>query len=197
MIYRCIKCGLESGYTELDAPSCRYCDESTEMTLISKDPLTPELMANRLKTLADNMMKNLESAYETFSDEEKQMLAARRMLQPEHRLGIEQVRLPLPAPLVLAAHVQGAVRERDAGRRVGEPMAKGHLLGEDVEPDAAQLGRRAGEVRVDESLREPDGLEDLRAPVGGDRRDAHLGHDLEHALAEHANRFETCGEIGG
>ncbi len=76
LIYRCIKCGLESGYTELDAPSCRYCDESTEMTLVSKDPITPELMANRLKTLADNMMKNLQSAYETFSDEEKQMLDA-------------------------------------------------------------------------------------------------------------------------
>ena len=76
MIYSCIKCGLDSGYTELDAPSCRYCDEITEMTLVSKDPLTPELMANRLKTLADNMMKNLESAYETFSDEEKQMLDA-------------------------------------------------------------------------------------------------------------------------
>lgn len=74
MIYRCIICGMDSGYTELDAPFCRYCQEITEMTLISKDPLTPELMANRLKQLADNMVKNLTSAYETFSDEEKQML---------------------------------------------------------------------------------------------------------------------------
>ncbi len=33
-----------------------------------------------------------------------------------------------------------------------------------------------------EGLREPDGLEDLRPRVGGDGRDAHLGHHLEDAL---------------
>ena len=41
----------------------------------------------------------------------------------------------------------------------------------------------AGEVLVDERLLEPDRFEDLRTRVGRDRRDAHLRHHLEDALA--------------
>ena len=54
----------------------------------------------------------------------------------------------------------------------------------DVEADAAELAHGAGEVAVDELLGEADGLEDLGAGVGRHRRDAHLAHDLEDALAE-------------
>ena len=42
---------------------------------------------------------------------------------------------------------------------------------------------RAGEVLVDELVAEADRLEDLRTGVGRDRRDAHLRHHLQHALA--------------
>ena len=59
-----------------------------------------------------------------------------------------------------------------------------HLLGEHVEPDAAQARRGAGEAGLDDVGAQPDGLEDLRAGVGGDRRDAHLRHGLAHALAQ-------------
>jgi hypothetical protein len=58
----------------------------------------------------------------------------------------------------------------------------GDLLGDHVEADAAELAGGAGEVLVDEVLGQADGLEDLGAGVGRDRGDAHLGHDLQHAL---------------
>ena len=52
-----------------------------------------------------------------------------------------------------------------------------------VEADAAGRTGQAGEVLVEHVLVDADGLEQLRAGVGGQRRDAHLGHHLQHALA--------------
>ena len=43
---------------------------------------------------------------------------------------------------------------------------------------------RVREVRVDELLAQADRLEHLRAAVALQRRDAHLRHDLQHALVE-------------
>ena len=63
-------------------------------------------------------------------------------------------------------------------------MARERLAREHVEPDAADPRRRAGEVALDHVRGEPDGLEDLRAVVGLDRRDAHLRERLEQALAD-------------
>ena len=42
---------------------------------------------------------------------------------------------------------------------------------------------RPGEVLVEQLLADADGLEQLRAGVGRQRRDAHLGHHLQHTLA--------------
>ena len=64
------------------------------------------------------------------------------VLEPEDRLGVEQVRLALAAPLVLAAHLERAVRRRQAVDRVGRGVAPGDLLGDGVEADAAELARR-------------------------------------------------------
>ena len=50
--------------------------------------------------------------------------------------------------------------------------------------DAADPRRGAREVALDQLRREADGLEDLRAVVGLDRRDAHLGDRLEQALGD-------------
>jgi len=111
-------------------------------------------------------------------------LGAGGVLQPEHGLGVEQVRRPLAAPLVLAADVQGAVGDPPvvAGVRPGVPAAD--LLGDLGEPDALDATRGAGEVPVDERAGQADGLEDHRAGVGRQRRDPHLAHHLEDALAE-------------
>jgi len=62
IIYQCQSCGQESGYTESDKPRCRYCNAQESLTMVSKQILTPELLSDRLKSLSDNMMKNLESA---------------------------------------------------------------------------------------------------------------------------------------
>ena len=122
-------------------------------------------------------------------------LAARGVLEPEDRLGVEQVRLAVAAPLVLAAHGQLAVGRADATPGVRRGVALGDLLGDGVELHAAELGRRTGEVAVDHGLREADGLEGLGAGVGRDRGDAHLGHHLEHALAEALDQVAD-GDLG-
>ena len=66
LVYRCKKCGQESGMTELKEPACYYCDEATadDLELVSQKLLTPEVMTERLKTVTDNMMKHLRLAYE-------------------------------------------------------------------------------------------------------------------------------------
>lgn len=61
IIYRCEDCDQESGYTELNTPKCRFC-KKTRMKLVSKQELTPEVLAARLVVTTDNMMKNLEAA---------------------------------------------------------------------------------------------------------------------------------------
>ena len=68
------------------------------------------------------------------------VVAARagRVLQAEHRLRVEQVDLALAAPLVLAAGDQRAVVGAHAVGREGPAVVGEHLLGEHVEPDAAQ-----------------------------------------------------------
>ena len=106
------------------------------------------------------------------------------MLEPEHRVGIEEVRLALATPLVLASHLEAPVRRRDAARRIRDVVARLDLGMDDVEVDSAEARDRAREVALDELVRQADGLEDLRAAVGAHRRHAHLGHDLEQALAQ-------------
>ena len=67
MVYRCTKCGQESGMTEFREPTCYYCDDATgpeDLELVSQKLLTPEVMTERLKTVTDNMMKHLRMAYD-------------------------------------------------------------------------------------------------------------------------------------
>ncbi len=104
------------------------------------------------------------------------------MLELVDRFRVEEVGLTLSAPLVLAAELELAVGTLFGALRIGRPVAGRHLAGQFVEPDAAELADRAGEVLVDERLAEADRLEDLRPGVGRHGRDAHLRHHLEHAL---------------
>ena len=106
------------------------------------------------------------------------------VLQLEHRLRVEQVQLALAPPLVLAADLQRAVVGPHVVGRVGAPVRAQHLLGQHVETDPAEPRGGAGEAGVDDLGAQPEGLEDLRAGVGGHGGDAHLGHRLAHALAQ-------------
>ena len=113
---------------------------------------------------------------------------ARRVLQPEHRVGVEQVGRAVAAPLVLAARPEPLVGADGGILRVRVRVTRRVLGRDDVEADAAELGLGAGEVGVDEVVRQTDGLEHLRAGVRRDGRDAHLRHDLQHALAERVDQ---------
>ena len=110
-------------------------------------------------------------------------LGPRGVLELEDGPRVEEVVLALPAPLVLATHLELAVGPLGRPVEVGQAVAGGHLGGQHVEPDPADAAGRAGEVLVDHRVVEADGLEDLGAGVGGHRRDAHLGHHLQDALA--------------
>ena len=56
--------------------------------------------------------------------------------------------------------------------------------GEHVQADAFDARGGAGEVLVDQRLVQADGLEDLRAAVALQGRDAHLRDDLQQALVD-------------
>ena len=96
------------------------------------------------------------------------LAAARRMLQLEHRLRVEQVVLAVAPPLVLATRLQLVVLAAAAGERL--TVAADHLLGHHVDADAADARRGPGEAGVDELLVKADRLEDLRAAIALQRR---------------------------
>ena len=114
--------------------------------------------------------------------EDRVLAAARRVLQLEHRLGVEQVVLAVAPPLVLAAPLEIVLADRPRRERLLVPPP--HFFGDDVDADAADARGGAREVLVDERAVEPDRLEDLRAAVALQRRDAHLGHHFQDALVE-------------
>ena len=110
------------------------------------------------------------------------LAGARRVLELEDGVRVEEVVLAVAPPLVLAAPVQIRVAHGSHGEGALVPAAD--LLGEDVEADARDARSRAGEVAVDQVAVQSDGLEDLSAAVALERRDPHLGHDLEDPLVE-------------
>src|SRR5205823_4933727 len=117
---------------------------------------------------------------------------AHRVLELGDRVRVVGVVLATAAPLVLAADVEVAVeRGRD---HVGVLVAQPGLARDHVEPDALDARRGPGEVALDHLGVEADGLEDLRAPVALERRDAHLGHHLEDALVD---RLHVVLDRGG
>ena len=115
--------------------------------------------------------------------EDRVLPGAGGVLQLEHRVGVEQVVLALAAPLVLAAHLEFTVCPLIGTVQIGQRVPGRDVVGDVVEVDAAGGAGQPGEVLVEDGLRDADGLEQLRAGVGRQRRDAHLRHHLEHALA--------------
>ena len=111
-----------------------------------------------------------------------ELAAARRVLQLEDSLRVEQMVLPVTPPLVFTALFQLCL----AGRFLteGAIVAQRHFPGDHVDADAAETRRGVREVLVDERLAESDRLEDLRAAIARQRGDPHLRHDLEDALVQ-------------
>ena len=107
-------------------------------------------------------------------------LGPHRVLEVGDRVRVPDVALAVAPPLQDTADGQHLA----LGARVGAEVAAQGLGGEDLQAHPADPAGGAGEVRVDELGLEPDGLEDLRAAVGLDGGDAHLGDRLEQALAD-------------
>ena len=101
--------------------------------------------------------------------------------------GGDRVRCPdmLLAPQAegqLAAGVEGIAEVVRSAVRL--PMPADRLLGHLFEADPFDDGVGAGEVLLDELPGQSDGVEDLSTAIGLEGRDAHLGHDLLHALLD-------------
>ena len=110
------------------------------------------------------------------------LAGSRRVLQLEHRVGVEEMELSVAPPLVLAALVEVAIGDRALRER--QRVARAHLFGDGVDADAADARRGVREIPLDELLLEADGFENLRAAIALQRRDAHLGHHLQDALVQ-------------
>src|SRR6185312_13195311 len=109
-------------------------------------------------------------------------IAAHRVLQVADRLRAPQMRLATEAEGVVAADIEAVLEHRARAERI--VVAADRLLGDLLQADALDGGRRTGEVGVDEVRAEADGVEDLRAAIRLIGRDAHLGRHLEDALAD-------------
>ena len=96
------------------------------------------------------------------------------VLEPEDRLGVEEMEFALAAPLVLAADLEAAMGPFGGDRGERQRVAALDRLRDPVEVDAADAARRSGEALVDDVGADPDRLEDLGADVALDGRDAHL-----------------------
>ncbi len=82
------------------------------------------------------------------------------MLEAEDGLGVEQVELAVAAPLVLAPLLED--RRADLALGVGAAVVVERLLGDLLQPDAADPAGGLVEVLLDELLVQADRLEDLR-----------------------------------
>src|SRR5438874_9374746 len=89
---------------------------------------------------------------------------------------------------VLLELVETGVRERGAVSYQRQPVGEGcivvreHIGGQLVEIDPAQSRRHASETALNYLVIQSDRLEDLRAAVAIDRRNADLRHNLEQTL---------------
>ena len=102
------------------------------------------------------------------------------VLDQRDRLGVPHVVLAVAPPRVDTADRKQLVLRG----RVGTGVALERLLGQDSLADPADARGRSREMSPDQLWVETHGLEDLRAPVGLDRRDPHLGDRLEESFAD-------------
>ena len=76
IVYLCGKCSFRFGRTELHTPICSYCQARSGFTVVKKEKLTPDAIAERIKESTDNMMNALMGAYKVKPKEidEKELL---------------------------------------------------------------------------------------------------------------------------
>ena len=117
---------------------------------------------------------------------------AHGVLHERDRLGVPHVVLAVAPPRVDPADRQQPRGVDTVAHGCGRPGARVALqrLGrQHLEADSADARGGAGEVPVDQRRLETDRLEDLRAAVGLDRGDAHLGDRLQQPFADRLDTF--------
>lgn len=70
LTYLCLNCNFDFAISDTDKPRCFYCDAKDGFKLLSREKITPEVIAARLKKVSDRLMDNLKSAYEAGKDDE-------------------------------------------------------------------------------------------------------------------------------
>ena len=108
-------------------------------------------------------------------DRPAERVRGRHRLQRLGHLGRRRVRLAAGPVLDVAGALELARRPSRGARSSRSSSAK---------PIPPSERRRAGEAELDDLRREPERLEELRAPVRGHVGDAHLRHHLEDAVLE-------------
>ena len=93
----------------------------------------------------------------------------RRVLELEYCFGVEQVRRPLPAPLILSTHGETLVGVGDSCCGVGTAVSLPVLLRQNVEINAPQDGGGSGEILSDQLFAKTHRLERLSSGVRGNR----------------------------
>eukprot|EP00964_Phaeocystis_antarctica_P072454 scaffold44312_cov45-Phaeocystis_antarctica.AAC.4 len=87
--------------------------------------------------------------------------------------------------------------ENEGGGESGREWGWGQQRGGECER-AGRVGACTDKGRVDEFIAQPDGLEDLRAVVRREQRDADLGENLEPVRLERLAHLRRGGcEVGG
>ncbi len=109
-------------------------------------------------------------------------VAARGVLEVAHRLKGPGVVLAALAEQVVAADREGILQNRRGTE--GLAVARGRFRCDLRQAGTLDGGGGAGEIMLDESARQTDGVEDLGAAIRLIGRDAHLGHHLEDALVD-------------
>ena len=115
-------------------------------------------------------------------------VAARRMLEVGDAVEGPGMGLAASALAIEAADI-----ERLRLRGVRRTVTAGGFLRQLGEADAANRRRGAGEIFVDQTLGQADRVENLRAAIGLEGGDAHLGHYLQDTLAD---RLDVIGLRG-
>ncbi len=123
--------------------------------------------------------------------ERLELVRLHRVLQLGNRRRIQQMILPAGPEMIVSTQVERRFRLRHGPERVGVLAAS--LLGQNVQTDAFDARRRAGEIPVDERLVQADGLENLGAAIALQRGNAHLRKHLQQALVDRLEIvFQRC-----
>ena len=104
------------------------------------------------------------------------------LLEQVNGFRIEEVEFAVAAPLIDAAGVERGLLGLDVAVREGLAVADERFLGDLFDVRAFATAGSAAEILVHQIGGEADGFENLRAAVGGDGRDSHLGHGFHHPL---------------